>query len=151
MANDSRGPALVDLWWVIGLSAIAIGVITAWDKVKAMRSAPIALTSKLTGKNFTIAIPEFVIPRKAGETPDSVKSAYKPTITRDGLEWVVTVPKVSYDRGGIILDYTPPPVRVPIVPSMNMITLALKLTPTVIPVSEPPGWKVKFPVITLAA
>lgn len=151
MTEDKRIVALVDLWWVLGLSAAAIGVITAWDKFKVWKSAPIKLTSEPTGKTITIAIPEFVIPRSEGESTESIKDKYSPKITVDGTDWVVTVPAVSYEKDGMKVEYVPPPVRVPLIPSMDMITLAAKLAPIILPVTDPPGWKVRFPVITLEA
>lgn len=151
MAEQGKIVSLVDIWWVLGFSAISIGVLMAWDKFKQLRSEPIKLTSKPTGKLITIAIPEFVIPRSEGESTESVKDRYQPKVTVDGSEWVVTIPKISYEREGMAIEYIPPPIRVPLVPSMDMVTLALKLTPVVLPISDPPGWKVQFPVITLEA
>lgn len=148
---DQGKIALIDFWWVLGLSAAAIGIITAWDKFKEWRNKPIQLTSKPTGKMITIAIPEFVIPRSEGESTESIKDKYRPKVTIDGNEWVVTVPAINYEQNGMVLNYIPPPIRVPLVPSMDVVTLALKLAPIVLPVTEPPGWRVQFPVITLEA
>ena len=102
-------------------------------------------------REATIALPPFFVPYNPGDTQESVIRKYKPKISIEGLNWVFRFNPITIDTDIASMTYTPDPVVVPIVRTMDMVELVAKLTPEVTQTSDPVGWIVQFPTITILA
>ena len=152
------GTTFVNLAGVLGLVALGWFIIRQYQKFQEFRHAPIlvgGLTSPEEAKSsITIAIPELFIPRTQGETQESVLDRYKPKLHMEGLELVADFNPIKTTVIGVDVTYTPDPVRMKLTRALSateQLAIAVKLTPTVMPSSDPDGWLIRFPVVTFLA
>lgn len=152
MADEKKtGSRMVDVIWVVILSGTGLLLIKGWEKIKAIREAPIRLKSGTEpGKFITVDIPPLFVPINSGDSEESVKDRFTPKVRIDGTDFLITLPEITYNKGGIFVKVQPDPIRVPFSTAIDAANLAIKLAPKVTYVTDPqPGWQLDFPKITL--
>jgi len=139
-----------DLIKTLFLTALGYTIIYGIKKYESLRNEPIVIgKNKPNNKIITIDIPTLWIPYESGDTKDSVTEKYRPKITVKDDNWVLNFKPITSNIHGLRVNYTPDPIKIPIIPSISQVEMAIRLVPKISSTVAPIGWSVKFPKFIL--
>lgn len=131
------------------LTGLGYLIITKLSVFKDILSIDVKNDLDISRDKYTVYLPDIWIPYQPFDSEESITQQFSPIITAEGDYFVIRFKSIRTTVDGIISEYTPEAIKVPLKADIDLKTLSANIVPVISSTVSPVGWSIKFPKFTV--